>query len=83
MHDTLELDERAANAKALLNNSLFKEAVDKLRGEYTAKLIQTEPGTLTAAAAHASLRALEDVIAGLQSVINDQKMAKQTGKSSK
>lgn len=66
--------EKAQAAQILLDDPIFKEAVNKLRGSYLQELLVTQPGELTAQAAHAKLLALEDVVQQLNSIITDEKM---------
>ena len=71
----LELQERAADARSLLNSPVVKEVFDRLQAEYLQDLIQAPVGGLTAVHAHASMKALADVRAGLERVINDATFA--------
>jgi hypothetical protein len=57
----IDLDERAANAKAILNNPAFKEAVLATKDHYIAVLESEPVGSLLAATAHASMKVLGDV----------------------
>lgn len=78
MRDTYEIDNRAAEALAVLDNPMFKEAMAEIRKEYYDQLENAEVGSLTAAAAHASLRVARDFEQRLRSIVNDKKMAAHT-----
>lgn len=66
-----EVEERAAEARALLNNPVLKQAMEDTRKEYLRQLIQADVGSLTAATAHASMKVLEGVLQQLQVYVND------------
>lgn len=68
-----ELDELAADARAILNNPAFIRAFDKLERQYVDQLKAANIGDLTVPALHASMRVLEDVRGTLTSFINDAK----------
>jgi hypothetical protein len=69
-----ETQERAADARALLGSEIFHRSLAKLQEEYLQQLIQAEVGGLTAATAHASMKALEAIKAQLQAFITDEEM---------
>jgi hypothetical protein len=68
----IDIEERAAEARSILNSPILKQAFADLQAEYVSKLIQAEVGGLTASTAHASMKVLGDVEARLQSYVNDQ-----------
>jgi hypothetical protein len=72
-----ELDERAAEARFILNNPIFVEAVDRLRDRYTKNLMSSGIGTEQAVMSHARMVVLEELLAQIGSAITDQRMAKQ------
>jgi len=72
-----ELDERAAEARFVLNNAIFQEAVASLREQYIKNLMNSRVGTEEALMAHARLIVLEEFIAQIGSALTDQKMTKQ------
>lgn len=74
MHSPQETEERAAEARALLNNSVLKEAFAKVREEQLRVLIQEPVGSLTAGAAHATVKALDGVLQQLQVIVNEATM---------
>lgn len=70
----IQLEERAAEAVAVLGNEIFNSVFADLQKEYLEALIQAEVGGLTAVQAHASMKALEAVRQKLQSYVNDYKL---------
>lgn len=70
----LEVEERAADAKALLNSEVFNRALDDVRSRQLGILINADVGSLTAGAAHAMLKALEEIKNQLDQYIADNKM---------
>lgn len=69
-----EQQERAADARACLNSKAVADAFDDIRDEYLNELIQAEVGGLTAASAHAKVKALADLRLRLQSYVTDEEM---------
>lgn len=61
----MELEERAAEAQAILNNPAFKAAMECIHSRSLNILIAADVGSLTASSAHATLKALRDVEAQL------------------
>jgi hypothetical protein len=74
----VELDERAAEARAIVNSPMFKESVDALKDRYTTNLCVLEVGTPQAISVHAKLRVLGDLVAEINTVITDQQMHRKT-----
>jgi hypothetical protein len=72
-----ELDERAAEARFILNNPVFLEAVESIRSRYIKNLMSSGIGSEQAVMSHARMIVLEEVIAQIGSAITDQRMAKQ------
>lgn len=70
-----ELDERAANARALLNNPMLIEAFDALKDRYTLGFQNAELGSPQALANHSKLKVIEEIKRELESVISDQKIS--------
>jgi len=66
-----EIEERAAEARNLLNSPVLKQAMEDTRQEYLRQLIQADVGSLTAATAHASMKVLEGVLQQLQVYVNE------------
>lgn len=69
-----EIDERAAEAEALLQNKVLQWALDDIYSRHYGILMDAEVGSLTASTAHATLKALEDVRHQLEQYISDRKM---------
>lgn len=74
-----EIQERAADARALLGSDIFNRVMQRLHEEYLEQLIQAEVGGLTAATAHASMKSLEAIKARLKAFITDEQMAVKKG----
>jgi hypothetical protein len=72
-----ELDERAAEARFILNNPIFLEAVTGLRERYIKNLMSSGIATEQAMVSHAKMVVLEELIAQIGSAITDQRMTKQ------
>lgn len=68
----IEIEERAAEARNILNSPTMKSIWEELQAEYTEQLIQAEVGGLTASTAHASMKVLRDVQSRLQTYVTDQ-----------
>lgn len=66
-----EREELIADARAILNSKIWPVIFADMKDEYLTKLIQAEPGTLTAAAAHASIKSLAELEGHLKSYLND------------
>jgi len=78
-YDAYQIEERAAEARSFINSDVVKTIFENLQQEYLQQLIQAEVGGLTAATAHARIKALEDIRNSLQSVVNDQLMLRKKG----
>jgi hypothetical protein len=76
----LELEDRASDARALLNNKVLNEAFEEMQAEYIQLLIQAPVGDLTATTAHASMKVLEAVKAKLHSFVNDASFINKRGR---
>jgi len=72
-----ELDERAAEAKFVLGNEIFQEAIENLRKKHLQTMMSTKVGSPESIESHAMLKVIEELISELQSAITDQKMVKQ------
>jgi hypothetical protein len=78
LHEKIELGEEAK--RLLAPGSMFNKIVTALLVEYTDVLIQAPVGDLTAHAAHASMKALNDIKGRMQIIANDATMAKDKAK---
>ena len=72
-----ELDERASEARFILNNVVFLEAIADLRKQYIDTLMSSGIATEEAMVSHAKMVVLEELIAQIGSAITDQRMTKQ------
>lgn len=75
----LEIQELAQEADKLLNSPFWKLVHFELRQEYFNTLLTEQPYSLTAQHAHARLRALEDVVAKLNSFKTEEQMQRRKG----
>jgi hypothetical protein len=75
-----ELDERAAEAQSILDNSIFKDALDDVYSRALGTLLNADVGSLTASTAHATMRAIRDVRNQLEQYVMDKKMRDKWGK---
>ena len=73
----LELDERSAEAKFILNHPLFGETMTILRNRYISELISSPIGSEKSTVCHAKLVILDDIVGQFKTVITDQKMTSQ------
>ena len=69
-----EIDERAAEAKAILDNPVFKEACGEAYSRSITELLNADIGSLTASTAHATMKAITTVQKQLEQYVTDQKM---------
>lgn len=69
-----QIDERAAEARNLLENTLLNEALDTIYSKAVTQLLNVDVGSLTAATAHAMMKAIPAVRSQLESYVNDAKM---------
>jgi hypothetical protein len=72
--DLLERDERAAEARALLDNPLLQEIYSKLESDAFEALIHAEPGSPAATSCHLRIMALRAIQADLIRMVEDPKM---------
>jgi hypothetical protein len=72
--DMLQRDERAAEARALLDNPLLQEIYSKLESDAFEALIHAEPGSPAATACHLRIMALRAIQADLIRLVEDPKM---------
>ena len=72
--DMLQRDERAAEAKSLLDNPLLQEIYQKLELDAVEALLHAEPGSSAATACHLRIMALRAIQADLIRMVEDPKM---------
>lgn len=70
-----ELDERASEARAILNSPLYKEVMEKMERDFTDRMRNAPIGSQESQSAHAMLKVLAEFQLDFISIINDQKMA--------
>ena len=68
------MDERAAEAQSLLDNSVFVDALDEVYSQALGTLLNADVGSLTASTAHATMKAIRDVRSKLEQYIMDKRM---------
>ncbi len=78
-----EVEEKAVEAQELLNNSVFQSAMDDIYSRAAGTLLAAEIGSLTASAAHASMKAVYDIRAQLEQYVADHKMRQKYNKGDK
>jgi hypothetical protein len=76
----LQVDERAAEAQGLLDNSVLKDALDDVYSRALGTLLNADVGSLTASTAHATMKAVRDVKKQLEDYITDKKMRERFNK---
>lgn len=75
-----QLDERAAEARAILDNPVFKSALDDVYSRAFGTLLNSDVGSLTASTAHASMKAIRDIKKQLESYVTDHRMRQRYSK---
>lgn len=70
----LEVEEKAANAQAVLNDPTFISAMEDVYSRAEGILLDAEVGSLTAGAAHATMKAIKDIRNQLNQYIADHKV---------
>ena len=72
--DMLARDERAADAKELLDNALLQEVFKRVEAEAQGAMLNAEPGSPAAVAYHQRIMAIRAVYADLLRLVDDPKM---------
>jgi hypothetical protein len=72
--DNFETAEKAAEARALLNNPVLQDALSDIYSRAAGTLSTADVGSLTATTAHATMRAIMNIKAQLEEYITDDKM---------
>jgi hypothetical protein len=78
-----QVEERAAEAEMLLQNAVLKTALDDIHSRAMGTLMEADVGSLTAGAAHASIKAITDLRNQLKQYIADHKMRQRYNKGDK
>jgi hypothetical protein len=81
--DNFQTAEKAAEAKALLNNPVLQDALVAIYSKATGTLVQSDVGSLTASAAHAMMKAISELQAQLQEYVSDDKIREKFHKETK
>lgn len=69
-------EELVSEAKAIINSRIWPLILEDMKEQAIHALIQAEPGTLTATAAHAKLKSLAELEGQLKSYLNDGLISK-------
>jgi hypothetical protein len=72
--DMLARDERAADAKELLDNPLLQEVFKRIEAEAQETMLNAEPGSPVAVAYHQRIMAIRAIHADLLRMVDDPKM---------
>jgi hypothetical protein len=72
--DMMERDERAADAKELLDNPLLQEVFKRIEAEATERMVHSGPGTSVSVSEHYRIQAIRAVHADLIRLVDDPKM---------
>jgi hypothetical protein len=75
-----ETSEKAAEAKALLDNPVLQGAMLDIYSRAAGTLVKEDVGSLTAGAAHAMMKSVLDLQAQLEEYISDDKMRQKYNK---
>ena len=78
--NNFEVEERAKEAQSILDNPVFKEAMDQVYSRAVSELLAAEVGTLTAGAAHATMKSIMSIRGQLNDFITDDKMRQKYNK---
>ena len=79
----LQVEEKAAEARALLGNPVFIDAISDVYSEAIGTLVSAEVGSLTASTAHASMKAITALRAKLEGYVADHQMRQKYSKGDK
>ena len=71
-----EVEEKAAQAQTILNDPVFQGAYDDVYSKAIQALLNADVGSLTASAAHASIKAIVAIRNQLEEYISDDKVRK-------
>lgn len=78
-----EVEEKAHDAQAILDSKVVQDALNDIYSRHLGTLVEAEVGSLTASAAHASIRAITDLKKQLEQYVADHKVRQKYHKESK
>jgi hypothetical protein len=78
-----EVEEKAIEAEGLLANPVLVSALDDIHSRHMGTLLESDVGSLTAGAAHASIKAITDLREQLKQYIADHKVRQKYNKGDK
>jgi hypothetical protein len=78
-----EVEEKAAEAESILDNPVLKEALDSIHSRALGTLTAEDVGSLTAAHAHAMIKAITELREQLKQYIADHKVRQKYNKGDK
>jgi len=78
--NNFEVDERATEAQALLENPVFQAALNEVYSRAVSTLLNADVGSLTASTAHATMKSITGVQKQLEQYVADQKMRQKFSK---
>jgi hypothetical protein len=78
-----EVEEKSGEADAILNNPVFRSAVDEIHSRAVGTLVTADVGSLTAQQAHAMIKAINEIKTQLGQYIVDDHMRKKYAKGDK
>lgn len=78
-----EVAERAANANAVLNDPVLVEALNDIYSKAVGTLLDAEIGSLTASAAHATMKTIMELRSQLKQYVDDDKIRQKYNKGDK
>ena len=78
-----DVEEKAATAKALLENPVLRDALLDIYSKHSGILLDAEPGNLTASSAHAMMKSVIELQRQLEQYVSDDKMRQKYNKGDK
>ena len=78
-----EVEEKAADATEILHHPVFKDAMNDVYSRMEGILLEADVGSLTASAAHATMKAIIAVRNQLEQYVTDHKLRQKYNKGDK
>jgi hypothetical protein len=78
-----DVEEKSLEARDLLDNHVLQEAFNDIYSRAVGTLLESEVGSLTAGAAHATIKSITDLLAQLEQYIADHKVRQKYNKGDK